>query len=87
MKDNIFLSMLFLLSFLPFIGNYINEAASAVPCITVEAKAAGYVGFAMGKDTMPSPACCSGLQQLAQMVKPIDDKKAIGRCLKGAVTG
>ncbi|XWS20761.1 hypothetical protein CRYUN_Cryun31cG0130200 [Craigia yunnanensis] len=78
---NLFLSMLFLLSFLLFLAN-LGEAA--VPCPTVDAKAAACVGFATGKDAKPSVACCSGLQQLAQTVKSIDDKKAICRCLKSA---
>ncbi|KAF5725744.1 non-specific lipid-transfer protein D cotyledon-specific isoform-like [Tripterygium wilfordii] len=74
--------MVFLLSLLFLLAN-VNEAA--VPCNAVTAKAAGCVGFAMGRDSTPSPACCSGLQQLAETVKTLDDKKAICRCLKGAV--
>ncbi|XP_021614820.1 non-specific lipid-transfer protein C, cotyledon-specific isoform [Manihot esculenta] len=78
---NGFFSVLILLSFLFCLAN-VNEAA--VPCSTVDAKAAACVGFATGKATTPSPACCSGLQQLAQTVKTVDDKKAICRCLKAA---
>ncbi|XP_022721267.1 non-specific lipid-transfer protein D, cotyledon-specific isoform-like [Durio zibethinus] len=73
---NLFLSMLFLLSFLFFLGE------ATVPCPAVDAKAAACVGFATGKDAKPSAKCCNGLQQLAQTVKSVDDKKAICRCLK-----
>ncbi|XVE89427.1 hypothetical protein DITRI_Ditri19aG0200700 [Diplodiscus trichospermus] len=76
---NLFVPMLFLLSFLFFLADH-GEAA--VPCPTVDAKAAACVGFATGKDPKPSTVCCSGLQQLAQTVKSVDDKKAICRCLK-----
>ncbi|KAF2317941.1 hypothetical protein GH714_041264 [Hevea brasiliensis] len=62
----------------------VSEAA--VPCSTVDAKAAACVGFATGKAPKPSPTCCTGLQQLAQTVKTVDDKKAICRCLKAAST-
>ncbi|KDP34849.1 hypothetical protein JCGZ_09137 [Jatropha curcas] len=78
---NIFVSVLFLLSFLFCLAN-VNDAA--VPCSTVDMKAAACVGFATGKDPEPSKACCSGLQQLASTVKTVDDKKAICRCLKAS---
>ncbi|KAH1055219.1 hypothetical protein J1N35_033284 [Gossypium stocksii] len=48
-----------------------------VPCPTIDAKATACVAFATGKDTKPSAVCCSGLQQLAQTVKSVDDKKAV----------
>ncbi|XP_038724911.1 non-specific lipid-transfer protein C, cotyledon-specific isoform-like [Tripterygium wilfordii] len=79
---SIFFSMVLLLSLLFLLAN-VNEAA--VPCNAVEAKAAACVGFAMGRDSNLAPACCSGLQQLAATVKTLEDKKAICRCLKGAV--
>ncbi|KAK9267873.1 hypothetical protein L1049_010310 [Liquidambar formosana] len=74
--------MVFLLSFLFFLAN-ISEAA--VPCGTVDAKAASCIGFATGKAPKPAPACCAGLLKLAQTVKSVDDKKAICRCLKAGV--
>ncbi|EOY25621.1 Bifunctional inhibitor/plant lipid transfer protein/seed storage helical domain - like 10 [Theobroma cacao] len=77
---NLLFSML-LLSFLFFLA---NQGEAAVPCNTVDAKAAACVGFATGKATKPSAECCTGLQQLAQTVKSVDDKKAICRCLKAA---
>lgn len=58
---------------------------AAIPCGTVDIKAASCIGFASGKDAKPSAACCTGLKQLAQSVKTIDDKKAICRCLKAGV--
>ncbi|XP_051126258.1 non-specific lipid-transfer protein C, cotyledon-specific isoform-like [Andrographis paniculata] len=58
---------------------------AAIPCGTVDLKAASCVTFATGKDAKPSQACCSGLQQLAESVKTVDDKKAICRCLKAGV--
>ncbi|KAJ4702855.1 Non-specific lipid-transfer protein [Melia azedarach] len=76
---NLFFSMFFLLSLLFFFAR-ISEAV--IPCGTVDARAAAFVGFATGKAATPTPACCSGLQQLAQSVKTVDDKKAICRCLK-----
>ncbi|KAJ4702840.1 Non-specific lipid-transfer protein [Melia azedarach] len=76
---NLGFSMFFLLSLLFFFAS-ISQAA--IPCGTVDAKAAACVGFATGKAATPTPACCSGLQQLAQSVKTVDDKKAICRCLK-----
>ncbi|XP_021907553.1 non-specific lipid-transfer protein C, cotyledon-specific isoform-like [Carica papaya] len=79
MKNDIFFSTIFLLSLL-FLSATMNEAA--VPCSTVDMRAAACVGFATGKDAKPTPTCCSGLQQLAQTVKTVDDKKAICRCLK-----
>ncbi|KAJ4844715.1 hypothetical protein Tsubulata_007704 [Turnera subulata] len=78
---NLFFSMVFLLAFLFCLAS-ISEAA--VPCSSVEAKAAACLGFATGKAPKPTPACCTGLQQLAQTVKTVDDKKAICRCLKAA---
>ncbi|KAF8390949.1 hypothetical protein HHK36_023249 [Tetracentron sinense] len=41
--------------------------------------------YATGKVTKPAPACCTGLQALAQTVKSVDDKKDICRCLKDGV--
>uniref|UniRef100_A0A1S4B615 Non-specific lipid-transfer protein n=1 Tax=Nicotiana tabacum TaxID=4097 RepID=A0A1S4B615_TOBAC len=66
-----------------FVLAQINEAA--IPCDTVDMKAAACISFATGKDAKPSAPCCSGLQQLAQSVKSVDDKKAICRCLKAGV--
>ncbi|MBA0565186.1 hypothetical protein Golob_010075 [Gossypium lobatum] len=43
---------------------------------------AACLGFATGMAAKPSSACCDGLQQLAQTVKSVEDKKAICRCLK-----
>nr|XP_016481316.1 PREDICTED: non-specific lipid-transfer protein C, cotyledon-specific isoform-like [Nicotiana tabacum] len=60
-----------------------NEAA--IPCGTVDMKAAACISFATGKDAIPSAPCCNGLQKLAQSVKSVDDKKAICRCLKAGV--
>ncbi|CAK9156683.1 unnamed protein product [Ilex paraguariensis] len=79
---NLFFSMVFLLSFLFFLA-HVSEAA--ITCGTVDVKAASCVTFATGKDTKPSAACCSGLQQLTQSVKSVDDKKTICRCLKAGV--
>ncbi|KAJ4702853.1 Non-specific lipid-transfer protein [Melia azedarach] len=76
---NLFFSMFFLL-FLLFFFASISKAI--IPCGTVDPKAAACVGFATGKAATPTPACCRGLQQLAQSVKTVDDKKAICRCLK-----
>ncbi|CAK7357368.1 unnamed protein product [Dovyalis caffra] len=81
MKNNVF-SVIFLLSFLFCLAFNINEAA--VPCATVDAKAAACLGFATGKANTPTPACCAGLQELARTVKTVDDKKAICKCLKAA---
>ena len=78
---NLFFSMLFLLSFLFCLAN-VNEAA--VPCSTVDSKAAACLGFATGKAPKPTPDCCTGLQDLAKTVKTVDDKKAICKCLKAA---
>ncbi|TYI26551.1 hypothetical protein ES332_A05G120900v1 [Gossypium tomentosum] len=75
MKSLLF-SMLFLLSFLAHSGE------AAIPCTTVDANAAACLGFATGKAAKPSSAFCDGLQQLAQTVKSVEDKKAICRCLK-----
>ncbi|MBA0807414.1 hypothetical protein Gohar_023220 [Gossypium harknessii] len=55
---------------------------AAVPYTTVDANAAECLGFATGMAAKPSSACCDGLQQLAQTVKSVEDKKAICRCLK-----
>ncbi|KAJ4702841.1 Non-specific lipid-transfer protein [Melia azedarach] len=79
MKNVLGFSMLFLLSLLFFFSS-ISEAV--IPCGTVDAKAAACVGFATGKAVTPTSACCSGLQQLAQSAKTVDDKKASCRCLK-----
>ncbi|KAJ8752127.1 hypothetical protein K2173_001802 [Erythroxylum novogranatense] len=76
---SLFCSVLFLLCFL-FCLVTIGETAA--PCSMVDAKAAACVRFATGKAPKPTPQCCSGLQQLAQTVKTVDDKKAICRCLK-----
>ncbi|XP_021911699.1 non-specific lipid-transfer protein C, cotyledon-specific isoform-like [Carica papaya] len=70
------LCVVFLVSFIFFLSE------AAVPCSTVDMRAAACVGFATGKDAKPTATCCSGLQQLAQTVKTVDDKKAICRCLK-----
>ncbi|RVX00478.1 Non-specific lipid-transfer protein C, cotyledon-specific isoform [Vitis vinifera] len=72
----------FLLSFLLFLA---STSEATVPCGTVDMKAAACVGYATGKQPKPSPACCSGLQQLAATVKTVDDKKNICRCLKNGV--
>ncbi|KAG8385171.1 hypothetical protein BUALT_Bualt03G0014200 [Buddleja alternifolia] len=58
---------------------------AAIQCGTVDMKAASCINFATGKAPKPLPACCAGLQQLAQSVKSLDDKKAICRCLKAGV--
>ncbi|XP_002271584.2 non-specific lipid-transfer protein D, cotyledon-specific isoform [Vitis vinifera] len=79
---NTFFSMVFLLSFLLFLA---STSGATVPCGTVDMKAAACVGYATGKQPKPSPACCSGLQQLAATVKTVDDKKNICRCLKNGV--
>ncbi|KAA8541174.1 hypothetical protein F0562_025219 [Nyssa sinensis] len=81
MKNLLF--SVFLLSLLFFFCTHVSDAT--VPCSTVDMKAASCVTFATGKDAKPSAACCSGLQQLAQSVKSVDDKKAICRCLKAGV--
>ncbi|KAI9403631.1 hypothetical protein POPTR_001G460801v4 [Populus trichocarpa] len=60
---NTFFYVIFLLSFIFFLAN-MNEAA--VPCSTVDEKAAACVGFATGKSPKPTPACCTGLQELAK---------------------
>ncbi|KAK9152450.1 hypothetical protein Syun_010759 [Stephania yunnanensis] len=57
----------------------------AIPCSTVDAKAASCIAFASGKAPKPAQGCCAGLQQLAQSVKSVQDKKDICACLKGAV--
>eukprot|EP00258_Populus_trichocarpa_P015064 XP_006370769.2 non-specific lipid-transfer protein C, cotyledon-specific isoform [Populus trichocarpa] len=62
--------------------HFINGAA--VPCSTVDSKAAACLGFATGKAPKPTPDCCTGLQDLAKTVKTVDDKKAICKCLKAA---
>ena len=79
---NIIFSVAVLLSFLFFLA---STSEAAVPCGTVDVKAAACVGYATGKEPKPSPACCSGLQQLAGTVKTVDDKKNICRCLKNGV--
>ncbi|KAK4488064.1 hypothetical protein RD792_003809 [Penstemon davidsonii] len=79
---SIFFSMflvLFLVSCFSQLGN------AVIPCGTVDMKAASCISFATGKDAKPSAPCCAGLQQLAQSVKTVDDKKAICSCLKAAV--
>ncbi|GFZ00946.1 hypothetical protein Acr_14g0005810 [Actinidia rufa] len=81
MKNNLIFSMIFLLSLLFFLA---HTGEADIPCSTVTMKAAPCVTFATGKATTPAAACCSGLQQLAQSVKSVDDKKAICRCLKGS---
>ncbi|WCJ24369.1 Non-specific lipid-transfer protein D cotyledon-specific isoform [Euphorbia peplus] len=78
---NAFFSLFVLLSFL-FCLFRVNQAA--ISCPMVDGKAAACIGFATGKNPTPSSACCSGLQQLAQTVKTVDDKKDICRCLKAA---
>ncbi|KAK4399471.1 UNVERIFIED_CONTAM: Non-specific lipid-transfer protein D, cotyledon-specific isoform [Sesamum calycinum] len=79
---SIFFSLFVVLSLVYCFAHLSN---AAIPCGTVDMKAASCVAFATGKDPKPSPTCCSGLQQLAQSVKTVDDKKAICRCLKAAV--
>ncbi|KAL2474787.1 Non-specific lipid-transfer protein 12 [Abeliophyllum distichum] len=79
---SIFFSMVLVLSLLYCFAHFSN---AAIPCGTVDMKAAACISFATGKDAKPSTACCSGLQQLAQSVKSVDDKKAICRCLKAGV--
>ncbi|XP_050220879.1 non-specific lipid-transfer protein C, cotyledon-specific isoform-like [Mercurialis annua] len=81
MKNTCFSAIFLVLAFL-FCLAAINEAA--IPCSTVDAKAVACVGYATGKDSKPAPACCANLQQLAQMVKTVNDKKDICRCLKGS---
>ncbi|KAI5606074.1 hypothetical protein BDE02_01G395600 [Populus trichocarpa] len=83
---NLFFSMLFLLSFLFCLLNniYVVLFSNAVPCSTVDSKAAACLGFATGKAPKPTPDCCTGLQDLAKTVKTVDDKKAICKCLKAA---
>ncbi|GFS42905.1 hypothetical protein Acr_00g0082440 [Actinidia rufa] len=64
MKNNLFFSMVpSLLFFLAHTG------VADISCSTVTMKATG-------KATTPAAACCSGLQQLAQSVKSVEDKKA-----------
>ncbi|XP_059666763.1 non-specific lipid-transfer protein D, cotyledon-specific isoform-like [Cornus florida] len=79
---NIYFSVVFLLSLLFF---FAHVSVATIPCSTVEMKAASCVTYATGKDAKPSPACCNGLQQLAQSVKSVNDKKTICRCLKDGV--
>nr|QUV72330.1 nsLTP [Anacardium occidentale] len=81
MKKNLFLSVLLLLSVLYLLAN-VDEAA--ITCDFVVNKAAACAGYATGNEPSPSGACCSGLKQLAQSVKSVDDKKDICRCLKTA---
>ncbi|CDP12600.1 unnamed protein product [Coffea canephora] len=76
-------SMILILSLLFAVAHLSNAAAP--DCGTVDAKAAACVSFARGKDRKPAAACCTGLQQLAQTVKNVNDKKAICRCLKTGV--
>ena len=76
MMTKLMFSVLLLFSFLFFF-----HGEAAIECPNVDAKAAACVGYATGKDPSPSPSCCKGLQQLAQTVKTMDDKKAICRCL------
>ncbi|KAL5841082.1 hypothetical protein ACOSQ3_011685 [Xanthoceras sorbifolium] len=61
-----------------------NMSEAAITCGTVNAKAAACVAYATGKAAKPPPACCTNLQQLAQSVKSVKDKKDICRCLKAA---
>ncbi|CAI0546049.1 unnamed protein product [Linum tenue] len=77
---NLALPVLFLLSFLFVVAN-VSEAAG-ITCPTVTSKAVTCAGFATGHAPSPAPACCAGLKQLAGMVRTLDDKKAICRCLK-----
>ncbi|XP_059638198.1 non-specific lipid-transfer protein D, cotyledon-specific isoform-like [Cornus florida] len=79
---NLFFSVAFLLSVLFFLA-HVSDAT--IPCSTVDMEAAACVNYASGKDAKPSTACCNGLQQLAQSVKSVDDKKTICRCLKAGV--
>ncbi|OVA16300.1 Plant lipid transfer protein/Par allergen [Macleaya cordata] len=64
---------------------FVNVSEAIIQCSQVDMKAASCVLFATGKANTPAPACCAGLQQLAQSVKSVDDKKSICRCLKTAV--
>lgn len=59
-----------------------NIIHAAVPCQTVQAKSGACVMFALGRAQKPAPSCCTGLQQLAQSVTSLEDKKSICRCLK-----
>ncbi|KAI3466897.1 hypothetical protein Pfo_023560 [Paulownia fortunei] len=79
---SIFLPMILVLSLVYCFAQLSN---AAIPCGTVDLKAASCVTFATGKDPKPSAACCAGLQKLAQSVKTVDDKKEICRCLKAGV--
>ncbi|CAI9783506.1 unnamed protein product [Fraxinus pennsylvanica] len=79
---SIFFSVVLVLS-LVYCFSLLGNAA--IPCGTVDMKAATCISFATGKDAKPSAACCSGLQQLVQTVKSVDDRKVICRCLKAGV--
>ncbi|XP_044508719.1 non-specific lipid-transfer protein C, cotyledon-specific isoform-like [Mangifera indica] len=76
---NLYFSMLLLLSVLFFLA---NDGEATVKCSSLVYKAAGCVDYVTGKAKDPGITCCIGLQQLAQSVKSVDDKKDICRCLK-----
>ncbi|KAL8033843.1 hypothetical protein ABFX02_13G182800 [Erythranthe guttata] len=78
-------SLLSLFVVLSLVYFYAQSSNAAPTCGTVDMKAASCITFATGKDSKPSAACCAGLQQLAQSVKSVDDKKAICRCLKAGI--
>ncbi|KAL3654610.1 hypothetical protein CASFOL_001595 [Castilleja foliolosa] len=71
--------------FISLVYCFAQLSNAAVTCGNVNMKAASCITFATGKLKTPPPACCSGLQALAQGVKTVDDKKAICRCLKAGV--
>ncbi|XP_051128893.1 non-specific lipid-transfer protein C, cotyledon-specific isoform-like [Andrographis paniculata] len=79
---SIFFSLIVVVGFLYCFAQLSN---AAIPCSTVDMKAASCINYATGKEATPSKPCCLGLQQLAQSVKAVDDKKAICRCLKQGV--
>ncbi|XP_044495879.1 non-specific lipid-transfer protein C, cotyledon-specific isoform-like [Mangifera indica] len=81
MKKNLFFSLLALLLVL-FLIAHVGEAA--ISCDTVVSKSTACVAYATGKAPSPGNACCSGLQQLAQLARTVNDKKDICRCLKSA---
>ncbi|XP_044509849.1 non-specific lipid-transfer protein C, cotyledon-specific isoform-like [Mangifera indica] len=78
---SLLLSMLALLSVLFFLAN-VGEAA--IDCDFVGTKTAGCVPFVTGKAKDPAPACCSGLKELLEAVKSVDDKRVLCRCMKDA---
>ncbi|XP_010537417.1 PREDICTED: non-specific lipid-transfer protein C, cotyledon-specific isoform-like [Tarenaya hassleriana] len=79
MKTTTFFSMFILLSLLLATTN-----KAAIPCGTVNMRAAPCVQYATGRAPNPGPQCCNSLKQLSQVVKTVDDKKAACRCLKAS---